>query len=270
MSREHVSEIEGRGSWLSTASEHLEQAAEDAEHSTEHMRSGLRAIVEGAPVAGTALVRPYPNDTTKRWQVEYVGAKARGMGLWIPKQLKNSLEATTPSLRRRSPHFPEVDPKVLELNPPSAPRGGLWILWPYAADVLKNSFGVEQEIFRRTLESLLDADGVFRRRLESLLEVEYLEQTFLRDSMPMVGRAIQRKEDHALHALLTLARQISGADFTYWGIVRDGFVIVKDYNFGTESEGFEFELPVGKGLGGIAFAKMEPQMTSDYMNSGYR
>src|SRR3712207_8925270 len=65
--------------------------------------------------------------------------------------------------------------------------------------------------------------------------------------MPMVGRAIRRKEDQALHALLTLARQISGADFTYWGIVRDGFVIVKDYNFGTESEGFEFELPVGKG-----------------------
>src|SRR3712207_7292315 len=88
--------------------------------------------------------------------------------------------------------------------------------------------------------------------------------------MPMVGRAIRRKEDQALHALLTLARQISGADFTYWGIVRDGFVIVKDYNFGTESEGFEFELPLGKGLGGIAFARMEPQMTSDYMNSGYR
>ncbi len=272
MRREHASEIEGHSSWFSSASEYLEQAAEDANHSTELVRSSLQAIVEGAPVAGTALVRPpYSNDATpKRWQVEYVGAKARGMGLWIPKQLKDSPESTTLSLRSRSPHFPEVDPKVLDLNPPSAPRGGLWILWPYTADVLKNSFGVEHEIFRRTLESLLDADGVFRQRLESLLEVEYLEQTFLRDSMPMVRRAIQRKEDQALHALLTLARQISGADFTYWGIVRDGFVIVKDYNFGTESEGFEFELPVGKGLGGIAFAKMEPQMTADYMNSGYR
>src|SRR3712207_8800573 len=64
--------------------------------------------------------------------------------LWISKQLNDSLESTTLSLRRRSPHFPEVDPEVLELNPPSAPRGGLWVLWPYTTDVLKNSFRSEE------------------------------------------------------------------------------------------------------------------------------
>lgn len=85
------------------------------------------------------------------------------MKLWIPKQLKGSLESAASNLGKRSPHFPEAAPEVLNLDPPSASRGGLWVLWPHTPANLR-SLGVEDE--------------VFRRGLESLVEVEYRVRTF--------------------------------------------------------------------------------------------
>jgi len=112
-----------------------------------------------------------------------------------------------------------------------------------------------------------------RRDLETLLEVEWGERAFFEapnDPLePELSRAVRGGDEDALSAFLALARTVGGADLAYWGAVSGGVLSV-GWHVGARKEGFGFDLPVGKGVGGSAFARSEPIDIADYLNCRFR
>lgn len=237
---------------------YLLRASEDPERCPDLLRFTLEEIVASGWVTGTALVRPHTNidRRNEHLRIVYEGAEKREMQSWVDDQVvSGSLESARQKLKEECEHLPGKIPEVFDLNPTSTSYGGLWVLWP-SEHTDTGSIKVEAE--------------PFQRRLESLLEFEYKERTVLRPEMATVWQDIQRGRDQALSSLLVLARQLSEADFTHWGVTRNGIVRVDEWTYGIQEQEFKFRIPIGEGLGGKAFDEMKPIRIADYKNSGYR
>ncbi len=236
---------------------YLEQAALYPDQRSAALDHALKAIAHDVAAVGTALLRPRM-DGVVPWQVKYVGARKKEMQRWLNSRLDASLQATMSTFAERTPCFPESRPTLFPLRPHALPLNGLWVVWPH--EDLNAAFVAE------------DMDAI-RQALESFMEVEYKEQLYFRDKNNPLGsevaQALKNRDNQGLPALLTLARIISDADVTYWGSVRDDFVEV-EWHLGAKSTGFGFQLPVGQGVGGRAFARDEAFGVPDYQNCQYR
>lgn len=236
---------------------HLEEAALNPEQRSAALSHALEASARVTVAMGTALLRPHAGGVVP-WQVSYAGARNEEMQRWLRSCLDPSLKAATSALMKSAPCFPGVKPALFPLHPQTSHLSGLWIVWP-SEDL--------------SLASVAEETEHFRQALESFLEVEHKEQLYFRDKNDPLGsevtQALRKRDDQGLPALLTLARMVSDADFTYWGGVRDNLVEV-EWHLGAKSTGFGFQLPVGQGVGGRAFARSEAFGVADYQNCQYR
>lgn len=218
----------------------------------------LETFVRDVPATGTALILP-GREGVSRWRLEYAGEVEKEMRSWLEHHLEDSLEVTLHNLSSTwAPCSPREKPQLFSLHPQAPPMAGAWVVWPYK-DL---GFALPAE----ELES-------FRAALETLLEVEHREQlNFRNPSNPLesdLANMLRHGDEQALPALLGLARTVGEADFTYWGKVHDEAVDV-EWHLGASDRGFGFELPLGHGVGGRAFARDEVFQVTDYRNCQYR
>ncbi|BBL79704.1 hypothetical protein RxyAA322_15580 [Rubrobacter xylanophilus] len=207
------------------------------------VKLSLEEVVRAAPAAGTLLVRPDPGGAD-RWLVEYAGAAEDEMRRWARERLECG-EAWSGALWGGAPCLPDASPRVFRL------AGGLWVLW---------AFGIPEE------------GGIqrFRGAVEDLIEAERRERECLSDGrLKELACALRGGDEACLPELLELVRRVSRAELAYWGGVHDGVVDVR-WHVGARSPGFGFELPLGKGVGGRAFAGERPLEVADYLNCQYR
>jgi hypothetical protein len=180
------------------------------------------------------------------------------MQRWLNSRLDASLQGTSSNFAETTPCLSKSRPALFPLCPHALASSGLWVVWPH--ENLNPAFVAE------------DMD-VIRQALESFLEVEHKERLYFRDKNNPLGsevaQALRNRDKQGLPALLTLARIIGDADVAYWGSVRDDFVDV-EWHLGAKSIGFGFQLPVGQGVGGRAFARAEAFGIPDYQNCQYR
>ena len=236
---------------------YLEQAALYPDRRSDALDQALNAIAHEVAAVGTALLWPRM-DGVSPWQVKYAGGRKKEMQRWLNSRLDASLQKTISAFAESTPCFPEARPTLFPLRPHALPLSGLWVVWPL--EDLNSAFVAE------------DMDGI-RQALESFVEVEHKEQLYFRDkNNPLcseVAQALRNRDNQGLPALLILARIISDADVAYWGSVRDDFVDV-EWHLGARNTGFGFQLPVGQGVGGRAFARAEAFGVPDYQNCQYR
>lgn len=213
----------------------------------------LEAFVNSGPAEGAALIRPSP-DGHSRWRAEYAGTREEEMGRWLRDRLGEPLESAMLALAEKAPCSPETKPIMFPLHPRVPCAGGLWVVWPYA-----------------NLELPGEQTESFRKALETLIEVEHEEWLHFQGGadLPELAQALRQGDGEALTALLDLTRQVGGADLAYWGSVHDETVNVS-WHRGTLDGGFGFELPLGQGVGGRAFAGGETFEIADYRNCRYR
>lgn len=254
---------DGRYGLQASGTELLELATLDPGLRSSALRRALGTINAALPAAGTALVRPSP-DGVSTWRADYAGAREKEMERWLRPRLDASPEVIATTLGEASPCAPGTRPAVIPLHPSGPAAGGLWLVWPHADAKPTGQPG-----------SLLAHAGMegFRRALGSLVEVEHKERLYFRHATaPLdeeLARALRGGDGEALPALLALARAVGGADLTYWGSVHDGVVDV-ECHLGAMDRGFGFELPLGQGIGGRAFACGETIEVDDYQNCRYR
>ncbi len=231
----------------------VERAALDPRRRPAALYRALEAFVNSVPAQGTALIRPSPEGSSP-WRAEYAGTREEEMRRWLRDRLDESLEATMLALAEMAPCSPDARPLMFPLYPRTSPAGGLWVVWPYA-----------------NLEPPGEETGGFREALETLVEVENEERLHFRGGadLPELAQALRQGDDGALPALLDLTRRIGGADLAYWGSVHDETVNV-EWHRGALDGGFGFELPLGQGVGGRAFAGDETFEIVDYRNCQYR
>ncbi|QYJ17264.1 hypothetical protein Rxycam_03106 [Rubrobacter xylanophilus DSM 9941] len=207
------------------------------------VKLSLEEVVRAAPAAGTLLVRPDPGGVD-RWLVEYAGAAADEMRRWARDRLASE-EDSSEELWGGAPCLPDASPGVFRVV------GGLWVLWAFG--------NVEEGGARR-----------FRVAVEELIEAERRERECLSDGrLEELACALRGGDEACLPELLELVRRVSRAELTYWGGVHDGVVDVR-WHVGARSPGFGFELPLGEGVGGRAFAGERPLEVADYLNCQYR
>lgn len=213
----------------------------------------LETIATSLRAAGTALIRPHLDDSPP-WLVEYAGTRREEVRLWLQDRLYESLEDTMLAVSEKAPCSQGAESVMLPLRPRTSPEEGLWVVWPYTD--LEPAAGVLDE-FRRALETLIEVER--GERLHFLGNEDFTELT----------RALRQGDRGSLPELLGLTRQICGADLAYWGSVHDDRVDV-EWHLGARDGGFGFELPLGKGVGGRAFASDETYEIPDYKNCQYR
>lgn len=230
------------------------------------LRRALKMFVRDLPAAGAAVLWPGV-DAGAPWRVRYAGARADEMERWLRSRLDASLEVTALALAEEAPCSPGAKKPVLFRLHPRAPLlGGLWLVWPHEG-----------------LGSVLAGEETerFRRALESFVELEYKERLYFRNGVDLpdteLVQALRNGDEQALPGLLDLAWRISDADFAYWGSVHDGYwggahegVVDVEWHVGAQDSGFGFELPLGQGVGGRAFASDEVFEIPDYRNCQYR
>lgn len=208
------------------------------------VRLALEEAIRAAPAAGALLARPDPAGA-ERWVMEYAGAVAKETRRWAAGRLDAAEEAASRELWSGAPCLPGSLPRVLR------PAGGVWILW---------AFGPVDE----------GGVGLFGSAVEELIEAERREREHLGDGrLEELAPALRRGDEECLPELLKLVRRVARAEFAYWGGVHDGVVDVRRH-VGARSPGFGFELPLGEGVGGRAFAGGRPLEVADYLNCQYR
>ena len=254
----------GKSQHRSAEMGYLERDASDPTRRSAALRRALEAVVRDIPAAGTALLWPGA-DGEAPWRVQYAGARAAEMERCLRSRLDASLEVATLALTEDSPCSPGTRPALFHLHPRDPLLGSLWLVWPHK--------GLGSVLAGKETER-------FRRALESFVELEYKERLYFCDRSDFPGsdlvEALHNGDEQALPELLAFARTISGADFTYWGSVHEGWGGVRDrvvdvhWHVGAEDSGFGFELPLGRGVGGRAFSSDEVFEIADYRNCQYR
>lgn len=232
----------------------LERAVLDPHRRPVAIHRALESFVNSVPAEGTALIRP-SLDGPSPWRIEYAGTAEEEMRRWLRDRLDESLEITTLALAKDAPCSLGTGPLVFTLHPQAPSAQGLWVVWPYAG---LDPPGEETENFRKALETLV--------------EVEHEEPLYFHGGADLpeeLSLALRQGDQGALAALLDLTRQIGGADLAYWGNVHDNRVSV-EWHRGTRDGGFGFELPLGQGVGGRAFAGDATFEILDYKNCRYR
>ncbi|MGH3085965.1 MAG: helix-turn-helix domain-containing protein [Rubrobacteraceae bacterium] len=235
---------------LSESVGYLREAGLSRSQRPASIRLALEAAVRGVPAAGTALLRP-GGDTLRR--VDYVGERNREMTRWLRERLDDSPETTAAALSETPPFLPGTNPMLFALHPGSPSMSGLWIVWPRGTP--------DGESMERV-----------RREMETLIEVECMERVHFGGEGVLdrdLALSLRARDEDGLPEMLALARDVSGADFTYWGGVHEGVVDV-EWNVGAKNSGFGFELPLGEGVGGRVFARGEAFDIPDYRNCQYR
>ncbi|CAA9485241.1 MAG: hypothetical protein AVDCRST_MAG12-1762 [uncultured Rubrobacteraceae bacterium] len=254
----------GKRQHRSAQAGYREQDTSDPTRRSAALRHALETAVRDIPAAGTALLWPGA-DGAEPWRVQYAGARAAEMERCLRSRLDASLETAMLALTQESPCSPGTRPARFHLHPRDPLLGSLWLVWPHEG-----------------LGSVLAGGETerFRRALESFVELEYKERLYFHDRPDFPGsdlvEALHNEDEQAFPELLALARTISDADFTYWGSVHEGWGGMRDgvvdvhWHVGAEDSGFGFELPLGRGVGGRAFASDEVFEIADYRNCQYR
>lgn len=199
------------------------------------LRRLLEELCRASDVPGVAVVAPHPTGTLPEG-FEYLGERAPERRSW----LRSHLDAG-----QGGPGSPS-GPQTVALG-----AGAKLLLWPRGGDA---ELPVDGRLARGEL-SLLGA----------LLELEVREETLEEG----VSESLQAGDPEALSRLLALVREVGGADLAYWGGVHDRVVDV-EWSLGARQRDFGFELPLGEGVGGRAFAGGEPVEIPDYLNCRYR
>lgn len=239
------------GGSLSGCEGFLRRAAESPRQRGSCVRLALGNMVGDAD--GAAVIRPGGD---AGWSVEYVGERGPEMRRWISERLdgsEGSLDSSIPFLSETPPYLPDTEPVIYPLHPGSPHLAGVWLLWP------------------RIAPDSGEAERV-RGAMETLIEVENMERIhFGREGVfdRELVRTLQESDGDGLPEMLALAREVSGADFTYWGSVHEGIVDV-EWNVGARDARFGFELPLGEGVGGRVFTRGEALQIRDYRDCQYR
>lgn len=231
----------------------LERAAMEPCRRSMALYRALETVVNSVPATGNALIRP-SYDGSSPWLIEYAGTRREETYRWLLGCLHESLEATMLAVSEKAPCSQGAKSAMFPLRTRTHSAGGLWIVWPYT-----------------DLEPADEALDDFRDALEALIEVEGEERRHFRvgEDFTEMARALRRGDEGALSELLGLTRRIGGADLAYWGTVHDDRVDV-EWHLGARDGGFGFELPLGQGVGGRAFASDETFEIPDYRNCQYR
>ncbi len=239
-----------------SAFDHLERAALFPEHRATELEKALTAISRELSAAGTALLRPHSAGGSL--QITYAGEKARALRRRLDPYREAPLGDVGAALSGNPRLVPGLELVCLPLKPKTSHAGGLWVVWVGAGT---GPFLPDGAVER------------FRSALESFLEVEDKERLYLRNpANPLdrdLARALREGDEQALPALLAFTRTVGGADIAYWGAVHDDVVDV-GWQLGAEDRGFGFQLPLGQGVGGRAFAQDSPLLVPDYRNCPYR
>lgn len=246
-------EIPQSGRWSGCVG-HLKTATVRPDLRRVSVRRALDAIARRLPASGVALVRPGSDRL-----VEYVGE--RDARRWLCERIAPTTAETLRAFSEGASRPSGSPPAVLPLGRESGHHhAGLLLITDYRGPGISD-----------------DLPGDVRLALETLIEVETIERTCLGEGVsladldflrPLSG-ARQRGDSDGLTEMLALAREVGGADFTYWGSVHEGVVDVTS-NVGARDSGFGFELPLGEGLGGRAFDRGEAFEVLDYLNCQYR
>lgn len=228
----------------------LDLYALERDRRPEVLRGVLATLRNALGASGVAMLYPSPDD---RWGFEYVGEREAEMRRWLRPCLEANAAPTGATLGRGAPCAPGASPEVRQLG--TSGPSAVVVLWPGGDGGLAG-----------------DAEGALQT-LRLFLEVEQRERLHFRGGdMPLeeeLARALRGGDPESLSALLALARMVGGADLVYWGGVHDEVVDV-ERSLGARGHGFGFELPLGEGVGGRAFAGGEVLSITDYRNCQYR
>ena len=250
---------------LSSAEAFLERGISEPDRGANDLRRALASLREETGAAGVALVEVVDGGP-EGWRIVYEGRRGRRSRRWLRDafaDLGALGEAAALSLDARHlsgvPCSPGATPLLPRPQGKDIPRGFL-ALWTWEPD------GGDLPGLRGRMEG-------FGRSLALLLEVEQKERLCMGgrgiSGKEELARALRDGDEGAVPALLTLARTTGGADLAYWGSVHDGIVDV-EWHLGARDRGFGFELPLGRGVGGRAFAGEKILEVPDYLNCQYR
>ncbi|MEW6637341.1 MAG: hypothetical protein AB1425_11095, partial [Actinomycetota bacterium] len=219
-------------------------AAWDPRRRLEALRRALESLVSEAGLSRAALVL---TEGLEPWHTVLAGGWSGKTGRRLREALVEPGALTwTPSGGAYS-----LAPVAIEL---SGGRGGL-LAWPEG----------DEAATRALVEG-------YAREFEVVLEVERRERLLpgiAGSPGEELARAVRGGDLGALPGLLALARSAGAADLSYWGGVHDGVVDVR-WHVGARDSGFGFELPLGQGVGGRAFAGGRELEIPDYLNCQYR
>jgi hypothetical protein len=222
------------------------------------LRRALASLREDTGAAGVAMI--VAAGSTPPWAV-YDGRGGRRAERWL-RDATAELEATggAPSLPGATdlcatPGATGVPPLVLPLGGDGGK--GLLVLWSREPAPAAGGIRARAEVLARSLGLLLEVEE--RRRLH-LGDGSHEEE---------LATALRGGDEGAVSSLLALARTAAGADLAYWGTVHDDVVDVS-WHLGARDGGFGFELPLGQGVGGRAFAGERTLEVPDYLNCQYR
>src|SRR5216110_274788 len=217
---------------------YLKVAALSPQRRNEMIAHALQELLTCLPAVGTALIWPC-KDRKVPWKVYYVGTRQQTLHRWLSARLAPSLDATIGLLQHDLSNLSDMPlPHLICLQPAPTSPAGLWIVWP-----------------THTPLSNAANDGLerVRRALEALVEVECSEEQYFSNSSPLHDRAlteaIAQGDADALSVLLSLARLVGKADFTFWGRAYEDVVEITAH-LGAKQQSFGFALPHGRGAGG--------------------
>jgi len=238
---------------------YLKAAALLPQRRGEMIARALQELLTCLPAAGTALIWPC-QDRKVPWKVYYAGMRQETMQRWLSARLDPSLDATIGVLQHDLASLSEMpSPHLMPLQPSPMFHPGLWIVWT----ALPPLPGAAIDCLERV-----------RRTLEAVLEVEGSEEQYFSSTSPLhdqaLFEALAQSNVHALSAVLSLARLIGKAEFTFWGQAYQDVVEVASH-LGAKHDGFGFALQRGQGVGGRIVAYGTPiVLVGDYRNSPYR
>ncbi|WP_376795947.1 helix-turn-helix domain-containing protein [Thermogemmatispora sp.] len=240
----------------------LKSAALYPEQRDEAIARALQELLSRAPAVATALIWPCPQRRGP-WKVYYAGIRRNAMHRWLSARLDPSPEVVAGVLERDlRASLSDMPPALLvKLASSESNRRAFWILWP--------TLGASGSLPLPLNEGLLRV----RQSLEALLEVEEKEEHYFSPSSPVHDRALIEALAHgdaqALAAVLSLARVVTRADFTFWGRAYNDVVEIASH-LGARHSNFGFALGLGRGIGGRVAAYGTPMGRGDYRNSPYR
>jgi sugar diacid utilization regulator len=245
----------------------LKGAALFPQQREDYITRALQELLARIPAVATALIWPSRAEQHKGpWKVYYIGIRRNAMHRWLSLRLDPSPEVMAGvleyDLRTRLTDMPSA--LLLPIRRQSGSRRAFWIVWP------TETVGASAE---RPPSSTVEGLERVRQTLEALLEVEEKEEEYFAPSSPVhdpaLLEALAQSDPQALTAVLSLARLVTRADFTFWGRAYNDVVEIAGH-LGARDSNFGFALARGRGIGGRVAAYGTPMGRGDYRNSPYR
>lgn len=226
----------------------LELAAMDFEKRNYFIHRALTKYVYLENLQAIAYIRFSPL-FTKGYETVYVGREKELFDQHIQPFIRNNIQDTMLNLTDSNKQFIKQAKLTKDQN-------SIIFTWPSNI-----------KTHHKALEELLLAG------LQAISYTEAKEHDYFYDiGTPFdkeTARAIQAKDHDGLVELLSLTKQMTNSDITFWGDTNSKQVAV-DMHIGSYHDDFSFLLPVGKGIGGLVAESKSVLQVSDYKNCPYR